>query len=471
MSSLGTNTTTATQGLASEPAGANGGAVAAADAPGTSAASGLTRDLAVAARAAGAALAALSAADRSALLRDLAAALAEPETRQAVFAANAADQERARAAAASGAPMPASIKRLGLDAAKLDSVIEGLNQLAGMPELTNQVTLRRELDDGPVLERKTCPLGVLGVVFEARPDALVQIVGLAWKSGNAVLLKGGSEARDSNRALAAVIHRVLARRGLDVRAAVLLEDRAVVGALLGLHGVVDLIVARGSSEFVQHVQRSTRIPVMGHAAGVCHLYLHAAADPAMAARVAVDAKCSYPAACNSIEALLWDPGAGAALDAAVAALAAAGVELRGCARTRARHPGLKPAGDEDWGHEYGALVLAVRQVADLDEALGFIERYGSRHTEAIVTADRAAAERFLTAVDAGSVFHNASNRFADGFRYGLGAEVGVSTDKLHARGPVGVEGLLTYRWLLRGEGQVTTAYGAGGRRYTHRDLK
>jgi glutamate-5-semialdehyde dehydrogenase len=455
MSSAGTNSSStieATGGAA--PAGA-----------------GLTRDLAIAARAAGAALSALSAADRSALLRDLAAALAEPATRQAVFAANAADLERARAAAASGAPVPASIKRLGLDAAKLDSVIEGLRQLAGMPELTNQVTLRRELDDGLVLERKSCPLGVLGVVFEARPDALVQIVGLAWKSGNSALLKGGSEARESNRALAAVVHRVLEARGLDVRATVLLEDRADVGALLGLHGVVDLIVARGSSEFVQHVQRSTRIPVMGHAAGVCHLYLHAAADPAMAARVAVDAKCSYPAACNSIEALLWDPGAGAALDAALAALSAAGVELRGCAATRARHPALKAATDDDWGHEYGGLVLAVRQVPDLDGALAFIERHGSRHTEAIVTADRAAAERFLTAVDAGSVFHNASNRFADGFRYGLGAEVGVSTDKLHARGPVGVEGLLTYRWLLRGDGQVTTDYGTGGRRYTHRDLK
>jgi len=244
-----------------------------------------------------------------------------------------------------------------------------------------------------------------------------------------------------------------------------------VGALLGLHGVVDLIVARGSSAFVQHVQRSTRIPVMGHAAGVCHLYLHTGADPAMAARVAVDAKCSYPAACNSIEALLWDPGAGAALDATVAALTKAGVELRGDAATRARHPGVVgAAGDDDWGHEFGALVLAVRQVADLEGALAFIERYGSRHTEAIVTADRAAAERFLTAVDAGSVLHNVSNRFADGFRYGLGAEVGVSTDKLHARGPVGVEGLLTYRWLLRGDGQVTTEYGAGGRRYTHRDL-
>ena len=463
----GTNSSSASS---ASSASSSPGAPSAASGATSNAGSGLTRDLAVAARAAGAALSALSAADRSALLRELAAALAEPDTRQAIFAANAADLERARAAAAAGAPMPASIKRLGLDAAKLDSVIEGLRQLAAMPELTNQVTLRRELDDGLVLERKSCPLGVLGVVFEARPDALVQIVGLAWKSGNAALLKGGSEARESNRALVAVIHRVLAARGLDARATVLLEDRADVGALLGLHGVVDLIVARGSSEFVQHVQRNTRIPVMGHAAGVCHLYLHAGADPAMAARVAVDAKCSYPAACNSIEALLWDPGAGAALDAALAALAAAGVALRGCAATRARHPELEAATDDDWGHEYGGLVLAVRQVADLDGALGFIQRYGSRHTEAIVTGDRAAAERFLTAVDAGSVFHNASNRFADGFRYGLGAEVGVSTDKLHARGPVGVEGLLTYRWLLRGDGQVTTAYGAGGRRYTHRDL-
>jgi glutamate-5-semialdehyde dehydrogenase len=437
----------------------------------TGAAAGLTRELAVAARAAGAALAALPAGERSALLRDLAAALSDADTRAAVFAANASDVERARVAAAAGGPVPAAIKRLGLDAAKLDSVIDGLRQLAAMPELTNQVTLRRELDDGLILERKTCPLGVLGVVFEARPDALVQIVGLAWKSGNAVLLKGGSEARDSNRALAEIVRRVLVGRGLDARAAVLLEDRADVGALLGLHGVVDLIVARGSSEFVQHVQRSTRIPVMGHAAGVCHLYLHAAADPAMAARVAVDAKCSYPAACNSIEALLWDAGAGAALDAAVTALAAAGVELRGDAVTRARHPDvIKAASDDDWGHEFGALVLAVRQVDGLEGALAFIERHGSRHTEAIVTADRAAAERFLTAVDAGSVFHNASNRFADGFRYGLGAEVGVSTDKLHARGPVGVEGLLTYRWLLRGDGQATAAYGAGGRRYKHRDL-
>jgi glutamate-5-semialdehyde dehydrogenase len=466
MSTSTSNTST----NAASSGGAGGGAKNGGP-PVEAAAATLTREVAVAARAAGAALAALPAADRAALLNGLADALGAADAREAIFAANAADLERARAEEARGLPAPASIKRLGLDARKLDGVIDGLRQLAGMPELTGQVTLRRELDDGLLLERVSCPLGVLGVVFEARPDALVQIVGLAWKSGNAVLLKGGSEARESNRALAAVVRRVLEARGLDARATVLLEDRADVGALLGLHGVVDLIVARGSSEFVQHVQQSTRIPVMGHAAGVCHLYLHAAADPAMAARIAVDAKCSYPAACNSIEALLWDRDAGTALDACVAALTAAGVELRGCAATRERHPGMRAATDADWGHEYGGLVVAIRQVADLAGALAYIERYGSRHTEAIVTGDRAAAERFLTAVDAGSVFHNASNRFADGYRYGLGAEVGVSTDKLHARGPVGVDGLLTYRWLLRGEGQVTTAYGgSGGRAYKHRDL-
>jgi glutamate-5-semialdehyde dehydrogenase len=295
-------------------------------------------------------------------------------------------------------------------------------------------------------------------------------VGLAWKSGNAVLLKGGREALASNRALAEVIHRVLVAHGIDARAAVLLEAREDVAAVLELHGLVDLIVARGSSEFVQHVQRSSRIPVMGHAAGVCHVYVHRAADPAMAARIAVDGKTTYPAACNSTETLLWDAEAGVALDACVEALRAAGVELRGCAETRRRHPAIAAATDADFGVEFGAMILSVKRVADLDEALRHIEAHGSRHTEAIVTADAAAAGRFLAEVDAAGVFHNASTRFADGYRYGLGAEVGISTDKLHARGPVGVDGLLTYRWLLRGQGQVTSAYGPGGRKFKHKDL-
>jgi glutamate-5-semialdehyde dehydrogenase len=424
------------------------------------------RDTAIAARAAGGKLARLGGPGRAALLRDLAAALGDATARAAVLAANAEDVSRAKADGVE----PALAKRLGIDGKKLDGLIDGLNQLAAMPDLVGRMTLRRELDDGLVLERVTCPLGLLGVVFESRPDALVQIVGLAWKSGNAVLLKGGSEATKTNQALIKLVHGVLEKHGLDPRAAFLLAGREDVAAVLDLHGTVDLIVARGSSAFVRYIQGNTRIPVMGHAAGVCHVYLHAAAEPAMAARTIVDAKTTYAAACNAAEALLWDPGAGAALDACVTALAAAGVEMRACVETLKRHPGLVAAKDSDFGFEFGAPIIAIKQVRDLDAALAFVDAHGSRHTEAIITNDKAAAERFLAEVDAAGVYHNASTRFADGYRYGLGAEVGISTDKLHARGPVGVDGLLTYRWLLRGEGQLTADYGPGGKAYKFRDL-
>ena len=209
---------------------------------------------------------------------------------------------------------------------------------------------------------------------------------------------------------------------------------------------------------------------MAHADGICHAYVHSAADPARAAALLVDSKCSYPAACNAVETLLWDVGAGSALDACVQALTREGVELRGCAATRARHPQMQAATDADWDTEYGAPILSIKQVADLEQALLHIQQHGSGHTEAIVTEDANAAGHFLAEVDAACVFHNASTRFSDGFRFGLGAEVGISTDKLHARGPVGVPGLLTYRWLLRGQGQVTSAYGPGGRAFSHRDL-
>jgi len=424
------------------------------------------RATAIAAKQAGGKLARLAPEGRSALLRGLAQALRDERRRETIFAANAADLERAKA---EGVASPL-VKRLGLDAAKLNGVCDGLDQLAAMPDLVGRTTLRRELDEGLLLERVTCPLGLLGVVFESRPDALVQIVGLAWKSGNAVLLKGGREALGTNRALAQVIGEVLAGAGIDARAAVLLEGREEITAVLGLHGLVEVIVARGSSEFVRHIQQSSQIPVMGHAAGVCHLYVHAAADPAMAARLAVDGKTTYPAACNATETLLWDAAAGAALDACLSALQKAGVEIRGDAATRARAPGIKAATDGDFGFEFGANVIAVKQVEGLDGALAHIAAHGSKHTEAIVTADAAAAARFLDEVDAAGVYHNASTRFADGYRYGLGAEVGISTDKLHARGPVGVEGLLTYRWLLRGHGQETAAYGPGKRAFRYRDL-
>jgi glutamate-5-semialdehyde dehydrogenase len=424
------------------------------------------RDLALAARAAGGKLARMAANERAALLRDLAAALGDEKNRVAILAANAEDLARAKAEGTA----PALAKRLGLDGKKLDGLVDGLTQLAAMADLVGKTTLRRELDDGLVLERVSCPLGLLGVVFESRPDALVQIVGLAWKSGNAVLLKGGKEATTTNQALIKIVHGVLGKHDLDPRAAVLLAGREDVAALLGLHGTVDLIVARGSSEFVRYIQSNSRIPVMGHAAGVCHVYVHRAADPAMAAAVVVDAKMTYPAACNAAEALLWDAEGGVALDACVAALAEVGVEMRACEETRKRHPQLVAATDGDFGFEFGAPIIAVKQVRDLDAALAFIDAHGSRHTEAIITKDAAAAERFLAEVDAAGVYHNTSTRFADGYRYGLGAEVGISTDKLHARGPVGVEGLLTYRWLLRGQGQLTASYGPDGKKFKFRDL-
>jgi glutamate-5-semialdehyde dehydrogenase len=424
------------------------------------------KETALAARAAGGKLARLSGEGRAALLRDLAKALGDDKNRAAILAANAEDVARAKAEGIA----PALAKRLGVDAKKLDGLVDGLEQLAAMPDLVGRATLRRELDDGLVLERVSCPLGLLGVVFESRPDALVQIVGLAWKSGNAVLLKGGREATSTNQALIALVHSVLAKHGIDARAAVLLAGREDVAAVLGLDGTVDLIVARGSSEFVRYIQSNSNIPVMGHAAGVCHVYLHRAADATLAAKVVVDGKMTYPAACNATEALLWEPEAAAALDACVAALAEAGVEMRADEETRKRHPKLVAAQDSDFGFEFGAPIIAIKQVRDLDGALAFIDSHGSRHTEAIITKDKAAAERFLAEVDAAGVYHNASTRFADGYRYGLGAEVGISTDKLHARGPVGVDGLLTYRWLLRGDGQLTASYGPGGKKFKHKDL-
>jgi glutamate-5-semialdehyde dehydrogenase len=428
-----------------------------------------------AAREAGRALANLDGERRNALLASLAEALERPENRQAVAVANAADIRAAEQAQANGELSAAVVARLGLGPSKLAGLSEGLRQLARSPELLGAVQLRRELDKGLVLERRSCPLGVLGIVFEARPDAVVQITGLALKSGNAVMLKGGSEAQGSNRALVDIMHAVMREHGLDPACVGLLEDRAAFAELLACQEEVDLIIARGSGSFVSYVMGSTKIPVLGHAEGLCHLYLHADADPIKAMAIAVDAKTSYPAACNAIETLLWHAGARKATAAALRALVEAGVELRGCEATVALGEGLglpvTAAARDDWGNEYNDMILAVRQVEDLDGALAHIERFGSQHTEAIVCKDEAAGERFIAGIDAACVFVNASTRFADGYRFGLGAEIGIATSKIHARGPVGVEGLLSYRWLLRGSGQVSADYGPGKKAFTHRDLE
>ena len=430
-----------------------------------------------AARQAGRQLASLTAEARAALLRALAEALEDPAHAATLAQANAEDLEAAERARARGELAPALVARLGLGPTKLASLADGLRQLADMPELLGASSLRRALDEDLVLERVSCPLGVLGVVFEARPDAVPQITGLALKSGNAVLLKGGREALRSNRALVALIHAVLDAHAVDRACVALLDDREAFHALLQCHAQVDLIVARGSGAFVQLVMDSTKIPVMGHAEGLCHLYVHADAELERAVAIAVDAKCSYPSACNAVETLLWHRDAREVARACLVALAARGVELRGDPGTLALggELGVQPASATDWDSEYGELILSVREVEDLDAALAHIEAHGSRHTEAILCAPDTAGsvgERFIAGVDAACVFVNASTRFADGYRFGLGAEVGIATGKLHARGPVGVEGLLSYRWLLRGAGQVTSSYGPGPeqRRFLHRDL-
>jgi len=301
---------------------------------------------------------------------------------------------------------------------------------------------------------------------------LIQISALALKSGNAVLLKGGSEARHSNAALLAAVQAALRETGLPDAAVQGLPDRAAVAALLQRPDLVDLVIPRGSRELVQSLQASTRIPVLGHADGVCHMVLDEAADTAMAVALVRDAKLQYPSACNAVETVLIHRKAAARLlPALVADLGPRGVALRGCAACRALVPAMGQATEADWDAEYGVPILAVKVVNDLDEALAHIRKHGSGHTEAIVTEDPEAAARFLAEVDAAGVFHNASTRFADGFRYGFGAEVGISTGRIHARGPVGIEGLLSYRYLLRGSGQRVEDYsGPTARPFQHLDL-
>ncbi|MEB3185256.1 MAG: glutamate-5-semialdehyde dehydrogenase [Cyanobacteriota bacterium] len=374
------------------------------------------------------------------------------------------------AAAAADGLAASLVARLKLDGPKLDDAISGVRQVAALPDPLGRRQLHTELDQGLVLERLTVPLGVVGVIFEARPDAVMQIASLAIRSGNGAILKGGREASRSCTAILAALRAGLAASAVEPAALELLTSREESLALLRLDGLVDLIIPRGSNALVQFIQDNTRIPVLGHADGICHLYVDAAADPDQALRVAIDAKTQYPAACNAIETLLVHQAiAPVFLPRAIAAFTTAGVELRGDATARAL--GLsQPATDADWSSEYSALILAVKVVSDLEEALEHIRRYGSRHTDAICTTDPVAADRFLAAVDSAGVYLNCSTRFADGFRYGFGAEVGISTQTLPPRGPVGLEGLVTYRYRLRGDGHIAADYASGVRRFSHRSL-
>ncbi|MEM7349303.1 MAG: glutamate-5-semialdehyde dehydrogenase [Acidobacteriota bacterium] len=401
---------------------------------------------------------------RTAVLRRLAELLEERQDH--LLTANRRDLEAARAANLA-APL---LGRLELSPAKLATLREGIEQLATDDDPIGRLVRATQLDDGLTLRQVHSPLGVLLIIFESRPDAVVQIGSLALRSGNGVILKGGSEARHSNRALVGVLRDALAAEDLPPDAVCGVEGREAVQELLELDELIDLVIPRGSSALVRSIQASTRIPVLGHSEGICHLFLDASADPAMATRLALDGKCGYPTACNAVETLLVHRDFLPRLTELGRALIDRGVELRADDEARAHLPAAEPAADEDWATEYGALTLAIRTVTDLDQALDHIHRYGSAHTEAIVTQDLESRERFLRQVDAASVFVNASTRFADGYRYGLGAEVGISTAKVHARGPVGVEGLLTTRWLLEGNGQTADDYGPGKKSFQHQSL-
>jgi len=417
-------------------------------------------------------LALVSGETRKASLLAIADALEENGER--ILAANAQDCAAAEKLLSAGEMTPALLSRLRIKESGIAEMAARVREVANLPDPVGKRLAATELDEGLILYKESCALGVIAVVFESRPDVVAQIASLALKSGNAVLLKGGAEAANSNESLVAVWRETLGRfPDVPQESIHLLQSRSDVMELLRLHGEVDLLIPRGSKGFVAFMEQNSRIPILSHGEGICHVFVDRAADLSRAVKVTLDSKVQYPAACNSVETLLVHKDiADAFLPRVVAELRRANVEVRGCPRVLALLPEAKlvPAIDEDWSTEYSDLILSVRIVDTLEQGLEHIHRYGSRHTECIVTEDQAVAERFLQEVDAAGVFHNASTRFADGYRYGLGAEVGISNGKLHARGPMGIEGLTTYKYKLRGNGHTVAEYSSGVRHFKHKPL-
>jgi glutamate-5-semialdehyde dehydrogenase len=359
------------------------------------------------------------------------------------------------------------VKRLKFDDSKLKDVIAGIEDLIGLPDPVGQSLLRRRLDDGLILERVTCPIGVIGVIFESRPDALVQIAALCLKSGNCAILKGGSEALHTNRALYQVIQSAGIAAGIPDGFLALLESRSEISELLQCHESIDLIIPRGSNEFVRYIMDHSEIPVMGHSDGICHVYADQGANLAKAIPIIRDSKIQYPAACNAAETILIHADiAESLLPPLCEELREHGVTMRGTARVKTLVTDVEEATEADFKREYLDYILNLHIVGSINEAINHINTFGSHHTDCIITEDSAAAALFMQRVDSASVYQNCSTRFADGFRYGLGAEVGISTGKLHARGPVGLEGLQTYKYKLYGNGQIVADY-AEGRKSFH----
>ena len=402
---------------------------------------------------------------RNAALEKIAESLLADKER--IFEANAKDMERAQA----DNILPAVIKRLKFSEAKLSDAIAGIHNLIALPDPLFQIQLKRQLDEGLTLIRETCPIGVIGVIFEARPDAMVQIASLCIKSGNCAILKGGSETRETNKLLFELIYEAALSSGLPQGCLFQAEQRDEIAELLACHESVDLLIPRGSNAFVQYIMNNTKIPVLGHADGICHIYVDKDFDLEKAIPVIIDAKTQYTAACNAVETLLVHQDA---LEKLMPPLQKAfeeyKISLRATSDIADRY-GSELATEEDFSTEYLDLIISAKTVENIDEAIWHINKYGSHHTDCIITEDNKAAEYFMRMVDSAGVYQNCSTRFADGFRYGFGAEVGISTGKIHARGPVGLEGLVTYKYKLFGNGQIVGDYASGRKSFHFKDLK
>lgn len=384
-----------------------------------------------------------------------------------IFAANALDMN----AAAENGISENILKRLKYDEAKLSDSVSGIEQLMTLADPINKTTLSRQLSEGLNLYRVTCPIGVIGVIFEARPDALVQISSLCIKSGNCAILKGGKETANTNRVLFRIIHEAALEAGLPSECLLQAESHSEIDELLSCHEYVNLLIPRGSNEFVRYIMDHTKIPVMGHADGICHIYVDESADFDEAVKIIVDAKTQYSAACNAVETILVNRSiAKEFLPILKKGLDAAKVKIRATEEAVAFMPGSEIIADDDFRNEYLAFTLAVKLVSNVEEAVEHINFYGSHHTDSILSKDNANIEKFMQLVDSAGVYANCSTRFADGFRYGFGAEVGISTGKIHARGPVGLEGLVTYKYRLFGGGHIVADFASGKSRFEFKEL-
>lgn len=386
----------------------------------------------------------------------LAVADALENNKETIFEANKVDLEFAQELVNSGELSQATFNRLKLDENKMRDMVQGIRDIARLEDPVNKILLKRELDDGLILKKVSCPIGVLGIIFEARPDVISQISALAIKSSNAVILKGGKESKNTNKTILEIINSALSKvDGFPDGLLNQVYTRDDVGEMLKADKYIDLIIPRGGNSLVKFIKENTKIPVLGHADGICHIFVDESADIELAKRVVIDAKTQYPSACNTVETLLIHKNFKGS-EELLNALKDAGVELI-----------FTP---ESWHKEYSDLKLALRYIESIDEAIEHINEYGSGHTESILTENKENAEKFMNLVDSAGVYHNVSTRFADGFRYGFGAEVGISTNKTHARGPVGIDGLVIYKYKLIGSGQIVKDYATGIKQFHHKDL-